>query len=148
MDVSSWFGKYFRSPQHKTWLEHHSYISILGRSRSSRLIAVLYPKDVYFRASASGQAIFKMCDVLSTQQLKAYASKTSASLEAQLKKLRIALEPVVTPAALLQTLKSRAEIKLLTCPVIRECLKLKEAPSLGQKEVIVERLAVALLLVE
>ena len=61
MDVSSWFGKYFRSPQHKTWLEHHSYISILGRSRSSRLIAALYPKDVYFRASASGQAIFKMC---------------------------------------------------------------------------------------
>ena len=40
VDVSSWFGKYFRSPQHKTWLEHHSFISILGWSRGLRLIAI------------------------------------------------------------------------------------------------------------
>jgi hypothetical protein len=39
-DVSSWFGKYFRSPQHKTWLEHQSFISILGWSRGLRLIAI------------------------------------------------------------------------------------------------------------
>ena len=39
-DVSSWFGKYFRSPQHNTWLEHHSFISILGLSNGLRLIAI------------------------------------------------------------------------------------------------------------
>jgi hypothetical protein len=39
-DVSSWFGKYFRSPQHKTWLEHQSFISILGWSNGLRLIAI------------------------------------------------------------------------------------------------------------
>jgi len=39
-DVSSWFGKYFRSPQHKTWLEHQSFISILGWSHGLRLIAI------------------------------------------------------------------------------------------------------------
>ena len=39
-DVCSWFGKYFRSPQHKTWLEHQSFISILGWSNGLRLIAI------------------------------------------------------------------------------------------------------------
>ena len=65
---------------------------------------------------------------LSAQQLKAYSSKTPAALEAQLKKLRIAAMPPVAPATLLQSLKSRADIKLLICLVIRECLKLKLAP--------------------
>ncbi len=39
-DVSSWFGKYFRSPKHKTWLEQENFISILGRSHGLRLIAI------------------------------------------------------------------------------------------------------------
>ena len=102
--------------------------------------ATLYPGDVYFQANADDQPTFKMCEVLSAQQLK--ASKTSAVLAAQLKKAQIAELPPKDPADLLATLTSRAEIEQLTCKVIRECLKLKLAPfSGGRKAEIVDRLA-------
>ena len=83
-----------------------------------------------------------MCEVLSAQQLKAYASKTSAVLAAQLKKAQIAELPPKDPADLLVTLTSRVEIEQLTCKVIRECLKSKHAPHTGGKKAdIVDRLA-------
>ena len=93
--------------------------------------ATLYSGDEYFQANADGQPTFKMCEVLSAQQLKAYASKTSAVLAAQLKKAQNAELPPKDPANLLVTLTSRAEIEQLTCKVIRECLKLKHAPLSG-----------------
>ena len=40
-DVSSWFGKYFRSPQHKTYLEHHSFTSILVRPHGLKMCLVV-----------------------------------------------------------------------------------------------------------
>ena len=104
--------------------------------------ATLYSGDEYFQANADGQPTFKMCEVLSAQQLKAYASKTSAVLAAQLKKAQNAELPPKDPANLLVTLTSRAEIEQLTCKVIRECLKLKVAPYTGgNKAEIVDRLA-------
>ena len=86
-----------------------------------------------------------MCEVLSAQQLKAYAAKTSVVLAAQLKKAQIAELPPKDPSVLLVTLTSRTEIEQLTCKVIRECLKLKCAPyTVGIKAEIVDRLANAL----
>ena len=60
-----------------------------------------------------------------------YTSKTSAALAAQLKKPWIVELLPKDPSYLVVTLTSRAEIEQLTCKVMRECLKLKLAPSLS-----------------
>lgn len=77
---------------HKSVHPHGSKMFPTEMERTMRLCGTregeaAYPREVHMLASASGQATFKLSELLSAQQLKSYAPKSRAQLLVQLRNL-------------------------------------------------------------